>query len=257
MQKAIAVPHNSPKDQWNSLTAPPGFETSGASDWFLAHLVHDLRNPLACVVASAHLLREQTPPGDARDESLNILLSEAIYLDHLIHALVCICSNHPVRLFPSVLAEDLELAIGQMRLAAQNRSIAIRLAPTSHSSTALVDSELLQAALHNLLYSLFSVLRAGATIDASIIEGVSNASVEIVLRTIDPAGRPPSQRGPALLQSLPFVLARRLLERQHGQLTVNSSADGPTLRVRFAVAEPTPLPAEQHIVLAEPEGSQR
>jgi len=239
-------------DRQRKSGGPPNLARLGRLTRVLAH---ELRNPLAGIIASAHLVREQTAPHDPRSEGLDLIIYEAAHLEYLVRGLASLSPQRALHLLPSLLTEDAELAVRHIRPLAARHGVSVSAGPVTEVPPVLVDSELLQTALCTLLLGMLEGLRPADAINVAVASRCVQAAVEITLaashedRACDQLapGRCAHAASPAETQ-LEALIAQALIERQHGWM--NSEDDGRSRIV--TVCFPVPRSPETG---ASPEGS--
>lgn len=172
---------------------------------FLRRIVHDMRNPLAAIIAHANNLRAEispSPEGAARTAA--IIEDEAQRLTRLVDSLLfdARLSYVPPALEPLDLVDVLEEVLYQHeeRAAAENKTLQLEMPP---SAPCIADHDLLIRALSNLVENSLKYSEAGCVVHLSL--SAHDQGYQVVVRD-NGSGIPPSYLPDKIFE--PLVRAR-------------------------------------------------
>jgi len=197
---------------------------------------HEIRNPLAVIRGTVELLQgrhRQILPERAR-ESLRDVLAEVERLAQLTDDLLDLSADRALHLAPVAVGPLLEEAVRAVQSA--HPQVALRLQQDGGPDLVEGDARRLRQVLSNLLENAAQAQQRGP-VDVQL--AARGAEVAVEVRDLGP-GIPPELQERIFEPffttrtqgtGLGLALARRLVERHRGQLTLVPSAQGTTFRI--------------------------
>jgi PAS domain S-box-containing protein len=226
--------------------------TDRRKDEFLAMLAHELRNPLAPIVAAAQILKleGQTDPLVQRQQS--IIERQARHLTHLVDDLLDVSritqGKIALRREPVAVAEIIEQSVQISRSLVEERCHDLRVSAPADALWVTGDLTRLVQVVANLLNNAAKYTEPGGRVWLS----AECAGDEVVLRVRDTGAGIPAGTLPQVFDL--FVQAERALDRSQGGLgvgltlvrslvqqhggRVEARSDGPGRGSEFVVALP-------------------
>ncbi len=206
-------------------------ESSGVNGKdFPAVLAHELRNPLAGVVAHMDLLREMMDPEDPRTECLDAMEGEVRRMERVLASLLEYSRRGKPRLRPVRAGLFLENLVESFREKSRQKGVRLLLEVEPGLGTARMDPDLMERVLGNLLDNAIRAVEAGkGRVHLSARRG--EGSLVISCRDNGPGVLPEERerifepfftRSPKGL-GLGLPLARKIVEEHGGTLTLDSA----------------------------------
>jgi signal transduction histidine kinase len=212
-------------------------------EFLLAELAHELRNPMVTIKTYAHHLRSLLEDAELRGR-FETLTDEALArMEGLLDNVLAFARLGPPQPRPVEVAPLLETVLAEVEPELSGRAVRVRQAAAA-SGRCAADPEHLSYALRNLLVGVGRevppreelVLDASANGVVSVRFAAAGAAADRLRRLTEPPGAAPAVADPTLLP-LAFRLARAVLERNGGTLTVVPTAgEATTLVVRLPAA---------------------
>jgi PAS domain S-box-containing protein len=199
-----------------------------------AIVAHEVRNPLAGVKGAIQILMSRRDNGDAELPIMSEVVARIDSLSDLIDDLMVFARPRPIRLAAAPLGELVRAAAKMVKQESDGHSVAIDVA-CDENLVAVVDAELIQAALLNLLLNAAQAMDGTGAIDVAVRK--DEGCIAIVVTDSGPGMRPDVQaqvfepfyttkaRGGGL--GLPIAL--RTAEMHGGTLTLTCPAKGGTV----------------------------
>lgn len=222
-------------------------DTAGMSEeglvTLLLELAHEIKNPLVTLKTLAGHLPEMATDEALRDRFAGLAREAVERMDGAIENLLAFARVGGRRSPPAPLrlATLLEHVVGEVATAPGSGRLAVL--PPDGDGRCVGDQEVLAYAFRNLLAGALRELAPGADVEVRIpadgcvrLEFPSANGVAARLRRLTASGPAPGG-GEATLSSLPFVLARAVLARSGGTLSVEQAAPG---RTALVVSLPVP-----------------
>jgi len=224
-------------------TVPPVLRHLGQ----VSHLIAEqLRNPVTGIVSTAQILQQQTDSNDPRSEEYAFILQEAARLNRTLENLTSLVPSRTASSLPSLISEEVEVAIGRVSSVAKQRKVHVDFHAEANNPPALVDSELLQIALHNLLINALEAMEQGGIVTVEVRLLSELEEIEIAIR--DTGEGVPADQLDLVFEplfstksdgvGLGLTVARDLVERQRGRVFLESENEtGSVVYVRLPVSE--------------------
>lgn len=212
-------------------------------DEFLAAMVHELRTPLTPMMTAIQILREDSGSGERARRYLDILgrnlEAQASLIDDLAELTRIRRRGIPLELAVVDLVQIVARALERSRDRARQRGIGITVASTAPTLPVMADAARLEQALRNVLAYAISQSSEGADVVLMNTRATDDARIE--LRTLRVGSRSPPMvqvvEHPRTAAELGFLLAKRLLEAQAGQLETIVDSQGALIRIALPLAE--------------------
>lgn len=201
---------------------------------FLANMSHELRTPLNSIIGFSEFLLENQPGSlnSKQKEFLSDVLASGKQLLNLINAILDLAKIDTGKI--SVIPEDFDAGVVLQNVLSIFEPVAsknhLQLKTDISEDCGVVTSDLNK--FKQVLFSLFSnAIKSTAAGDRieTVIRKTSNENLEIVITTIGSRSREQEAEG------LELLLTKKLLELQHGSLTIENTAG---LRTSFTVRLP-------------------
>jgi two-component system, sensor histidine kinase and response regulator len=133
---------------------------------FAAMLVHDMRAPLDGIRLTLSVLRRQeqleTPRWRMMDDALGALEDVGRLMEDLLHANRLEDASFAAKVHPLALSALLERSLRTLRPLAEERGLALEVAPTEHLPMVMADPALLKRVVDNLLGNALKFTETGA-----------------------------------------------------------------------------------------------
>jgi len=214
---------------------------------FLGMASHDLRAPLAVVVAYSDTMLDSTEPALAPAFTAYVqrIRSSAMFMSELVDDLLDTAAIESGRLkldpYPHDMVELVHSCVETGRLQANKRGVKISVAVPEQKLVAVVDDVRIAQALNNLISNAVKFSRSGATVAISL----ASSGEDVVLRVEDhgsgipadmlekifsPFGTP-TIRGPSgeKCTGLGLLISRRVAEAHRGTLDLTSESGRGTI----------------------------
>jgi len=206
-----------------------------------AVIAHEIKNPLAAVRGAIQVIGSRLPPASREAEVMADIIARIDTLNSLVKDLLLFARPPKPHLMPI----DVTVVLGTTAaLLSQDAAYAgVQTAISGHASPVMADAELLKIAFINLLVNSAQAMKGHGTIAASVAE--ADGGCTVVVSDTGP-GIPPEVRDRLFT---PFVTTKargtglglstvkRIVEAHHGQIQVESPADGGTrIMVRLPLA---------------------
>jgi len=198
-----------------------------------AVVAHEVRNPLAGIKGAMQILMGRRQPGDGELPVMRDIVTRIDALSELINDLMVFARPRPLRLGPVTLLAVAQEAITMVRRDPIGAGVEVVI--DGHEVTIEADSEMVRAAILNVLINAAQAMGGNGQIAVRVSERGGMASVEI--RDSGP-GIPPAIREQVLEPffttkarggGLGLPIARRTAELHGGSLTIDCPADGGTV----------------------------
>ncbi|MHB8078888.1 MAG: sensor histidine kinase [Candidatus Krumholzibacteriia bacterium] len=204
-------------------------------------IAHEIRNPVAMILSSARLVKDEGPPDGPRAELCDIMVGEARRLERLTTDFLDYARQRPLERHATTTAELLAYLAGLAQARAQESGIAVRTA-CEDDCAVLVDPFRLQQALLNLLVNALQAsppggaVTAGARCDGEIgvVFYVENEGGPIAPESVPRLGEPffTTRAGGS---GLGLAITRSIARAHGGDLSLVRNDGG---RVRFELSLP-------------------
>lgn len=204
-------------------------------------IAHEIRNPVAMILSSARMVKDERPADGRRGELCDIMVSEARRLERLTTDFLDYARQRPLERHATTTAELLSYLAGLAQARAQETGIMVRSACVDDCAV-LVDPFRLQQALLNLLVNALQASRPGATVTAGarcdgkhgVVFHVENEGGPIAAELVPRLGEPffTTRAGGS---GLGLAITRNIARAHGGELTLARNEGG---RVRFELALP-------------------
>jgi len=206
-----------------------------------AVIAHEVKNPLAAVRGAIQVIGSRLPPASREAEVMADIIARIDTLNSLVKDLLLFARPPKPHLMPI----DVTVVLGTTAaLLSQDAAYAgVQTAISGHASPVMADAELLKIAFINLLVNSAQAMKGHGTIAVSVAE--ADGGCTVVVSDTGP-GIPPEVRDRLFT---PFVTTKargtglglstvkRIVEAHHGQIQVESPADGGTrIMVRLPLA---------------------
>jgi CheY-like chemotaxis protein len=214
-------------------------EAARRKDEFLGMLSHELRNPLAPIRYSVHILEHANPAGDQAARARSVIRRQTEHLTRLVDDLLDVTriarGKMELRRERADLREVVRRTAEDLRPLIENRGVAFRLDVAEEKIWADVDETRIAQVIGNLLQNAAKFTRRGDAVTLSLraADGAAEISVRDTGMGIEPM----------LLKDLfqPFVQGDRTLARTEGGLGLGlafvkgiAELHGGTVRVESA-----------------------
>jgi len=240
-------------------------DANRTKDEFLATLSHELRTPLTSILGYAHMLRRGAIPEDRRARAHEVIERNAKAQAQLVGDMLDLAriATGKLRLEvqPVDAAAAVEAAVEAVRLAADEKGVAVEVAPADPGAPILADPDRLQQVLWNLLTNAIKFSPRGARVRIRMVQADAHTTFEVA----DDGEGIPAAFMPRLFErfsqadgsstrahgglGLGLSLVRHLVELHGG--TVSAQSDGEGHGATFTVRLPggsARLAAEAHPV---------
>jgi len=206
-----------------------------------AVIAHEVKNPLAAVRGAIQVIGSRLPPASREAEVMADIIARIDTLNSLVKDLLLFARPPKPHLMPI----DVTVVLGTTAaLLSQDAAYAgVQTAISGHASPVMADAELLKIAFINLLVNSAQAMKGHGTIAVSVAE--ADGGCTVIVSDTGP-GIPPEVRDRLFT---PFVTTKargtglglstvkRIVEAHHGQIQVESPADGGTrIMVRLPLA---------------------
>jgi PAS domain S-box-containing protein len=206
-----------------------------------AVIAHEVKNPLAAVRGAIQVIGSRLPPASREADVMADIITRIDTLNNLVKDLLLFA--RPPK--PHLVAIDVTIVLGTTAaLLSQDAAYAgVQTAITGHAPAVMADAELLKIVFINLFVNAAQAMKGQGMITVSVAE---TAGVCMVVVSDTGPGIPPEVRDRLFT---PFVTTKargtglglstvkRLVEAHHGQVQVESPADGGTrITVRLPLA---------------------
>jgi signal transduction histidine kinase len=199
----------------------------------LAALAHDIKNPLGVIRSSAQLVLDDHQSEAVKREVAQYVIEEVDRLTNRINHFLRFARQKPPEARPVAVKALLEAALQEWRALGAGSSIAEEVSIASDVPDLMVDPDQVKEALVNLLINAREAMPQGGTLTITAsMEGKSGAPATVVVRIVDTGcGISPEHLKQIfdpffttkdLGTGLGLTNAKRLVEQNGGQLTINS-----------------------------------
>jgi len=158
-------------------------EASQARDEFLATLSHELRTPLTAIMGWAHLLRTGNLDEKSRARALETIERnahvEAQLTADILDVARIITGKLRVQMQTVDAGKIVESAVETVRQQAEEKHVALRLAPESGTAAVAADPDRLQQVVGNLLTNAIKFTPEGGEVRVRVVPGAHTVAIEI------------------------------------------------------------------------------
>ncbi len=138
-----------------------------------AGVAHELRNPLAVILARVQLLQYglrtgKLPDGDKLAHTLRAIEEQALRASKIIDNLSAFARPHPLELAPVDLAETVRAVLGPLRERLEAAGVGIAIDVAADVGTLAADGAQLQAALGHLVLNAIEAMPGGGHVRVSV-----------------------------------------------------------------------------------------
>ncbi|HTP13471.1 MAG TPA: ATP-binding protein, partial [Bacteroidota bacterium] len=221
-------------------------------------IAHEIRNPLAAVTLNLQFLEQLHNGSTEEGGAVQTALEGTKQIDKVINNTLGLARMTPPELHPTDLNELVHQALGYLRLLAQQKNLHIETILSAGLPAILVDHRQIQQVLINILQNAIEATPSDNTITVKsyrieetleLVDG-SPAVAKVVISIRDTGSGIPSERMGDLFEpfkttksggtGLGLALSKRILDRHHAEIGVESAEGGGTIvRIFFPQQSPT------------------
>ncbi|MEA4856838.1 MAG: ATP-binding protein [Solidesulfovibrio sp.] len=202
-----------------------------------ARLSHEIKNPLMLMGGFARQVRRHLPQGDADDEKLAIIESEAKRLETLLNEVRDFTRPAPSHVAPSDLNATVRASLAVMAEAMQSRGIAVETRLDATLAAVPHDADRIKQVLLNLLKNAAEAMESGGRLLVTTQAAPGKARLVVA----DSGGGIPESVRDRVFDpfcttkesgtGLGLAVCQRIVEDHHGEIRFVTSAAGTTFTV--------------------------
>jgi len=227
-----------------------------AKDQFLATVSHELRNPLAAILAWANLLRGPGRSEQNVERALEVIERntrlQALLIDDLLDVSRIVAGKLRLEVRPTTLGPPLEAAVDAIRPAAEAKRIALRIELDDEAGVVNGDPARLQQVFWNLLSNAVKFTPEGGEVRVRLTRSLSHALLEVrdtgvgiaadsIPHLFERFWQEQTDSGPRSRGlGLGLAIVRNLVDLHGGAITVHSAGlgSGASFRITLPLIEP-------------------